>query len=166
MNQIEKQDVIIVDEDDNIIWYKKRGTILQEDIYRVSALLIKNSNWEFLLAQRAFTKKNNPWEWSFSVAGIIERWEDYDSNIIKETEEEIWLTDLEIHKTGKLRILWKHNFFCQFYVALSDKRIDQFKIQDDELEAIRWFNINEIKGETFEWYDISKTLVEYLDMFS
>ena len=57
---MEKAKIIIVDENDNIIGYKERGTIEQSDIDRVSALWITNSKGEFLLARRAYTKKNNP----------------------------------------------------------------------------------------------------------
>jgi len=94
MQNNEKQKIIIVNENDNIIWYKKRWTLLSSDIYRVSALLIKNSKWEFLLAQRKFTKKNNPWEWYFSVAWTVDKWETYDINMSKEIEEEIWIFNL------------------------------------------------------------------------
>jgi hypothetical protein len=38
-----KAKVIIVNENDEIIDYKERGEIKQEDIYRVSSIVIKNS---------------------------------------------------------------------------------------------------------------------------
>ncbi len=60
MEKIEKAEIIIVNEKDEIIWYKKRWTLEKEDIYRVSALWLINSKWEILLAQRAFTKKHHP----------------------------------------------------------------------------------------------------------
>ena len=50
----------LVNEQDEIIGYKERAEIKTEDIYRVSALRITNSQGEILVAQRAFTKKNNP----------------------------------------------------------------------------------------------------------
>lgn len=165
MSEIIKKDVIIVNELDEIIWYKKRWTIKSEDIYRVSALLIKNSKWEFLLAQRSFTKKNDPWKWSVSVAGTIEEWEEYDTNIIKEIEEEIWVYDLKITKAFKKLITWYHNFFCQFYTAKCDKNINEFKIQEEELKAIRWFSFEEIMKGEYKWDEISKILISNLDNF-
>ena len=161
-----KEDVIIVDENDKIIEYKKRWTILHSDIYRVSALLIKNSNWEFLLAQRKFTKKNNPWKWSFTVAGTIEKWETYDSNIKKEIEEEIGISNLNYKKWDKKRIIWKHNYFCQFYSAILDKDLDYFTIQEEEVESIRWFSLDEIKKWEFEWNKISQTILKNLWLFN
>ena len=51
--------IIIVDESDEVIGYKERGTLNPEDIYRVSALSVENSIGQVLLAQRKFTKKRN-----------------------------------------------------------------------------------------------------------
>ena len=52
--------IIIVDEKDRIINCKERIKLNREEIYRVSALWIKNSNGESLLAQRSFSKKHSP----------------------------------------------------------------------------------------------------------
>lgn len=166
MNNKIKPRVIIVNENDEIIWYKERLDILQDDIYRVSGLVIKNSNNEFLLAQRSFNKKNNPWIWSISVAGTVEEWESYDENIIHEIEEEIWIKNLEFKKIDKLRKYWEHNFFVQFYFAKLDKDIEEFFIQKEEVERVRWFNIDEIKKWTFEWNEISSTLINNLLLFN
>ncbi|MEI7562268.1 MAG: hypothetical protein WCJ39_00675 [bacterium] len=50
----------VVNEQDEIIGYKERSEIQKEDIYRVTALWITNNKGEILIAQRAFTKRNNP----------------------------------------------------------------------------------------------------------
>jgi isopentenyldiphosphate isomerase len=39
---------------------------------------------------------------------------------------------------------------CQFYSAILDKDLDYFTIQDEEVENIRWFSLNEIKKGEFE----------------
>ena len=52
-----KAKIVIVNENDEIIGSKERGTLNQSDIYRVSALWIQNSKGEILLAQRSFNKK-------------------------------------------------------------------------------------------------------------
>lgn len=101
----------IVNESDEVIAYKERESIAVEDIYRVSALWVKNSKGESLLAQRAFTKKHSPGKWEPAVAGTVEEGEDYDSNIIKEIEEELGLKDIKIFKAKKIRRTGLHNFF-------------------------------------------------------
>ena len=157
--------VIIVNESDEIIGYKERWTIKTEDIYRVSALSIKNNKWDFLLAQRSFDKKNNPWEWSISAAWTIEEGESYDENISHEIEEELWITLSEYKKIDNIRVIWKHNFFCQFYTAILDENLNYFTIQKEEVEDIRWFSLEEIKLWEFKWNPISKTLINNLELF-
>lgn len=53
-----KNGIVIVNDQDEVIGHKERGTIAQDDIYRVSALWVTNSNGDILLAQRHHTKKH------------------------------------------------------------------------------------------------------------
>jgi len=70
------------------------------------------------LAQRSFNKTHNPGQWGPAVAGTNDEGETYESNIIKEAEEEIVLRDIKFKKAGKLRRrgrLEGCNFFCQWF---------------------------------------------------
>jgi isopentenyl-diphosphate Delta-isomerase len=134
----------IVNEDDKIIMYKQRNDVLQEDIYRVSALWITNSKNEVLLAQRAFNKKHDPGRWGPSVAGTIEKGETYKSNIIKEAFEEIGLKDFKPKKGPKRRIIGKHNHFTQWYFLKTDKELKEFKFDTKEVADIRWIKESEL----------------------
>jgi len=84
-------EIPIVKNNDEIIKYKKRSEILENDIYRVSSLWITNSSGEVLLAKRAKIKKNHPGVWGPAVSGTVEKDETYYENILKETNEEIGL---------------------------------------------------------------------------
>lgn len=159
-------DVIIVNENDEIIWYKPRADITNNDIYRVSAVVIMNSKREVLLAQRSFKKKNWPWKWSVSAAGTLERWDTYNSNIVKELEEELGLMDVKLKKVDKLRVSDGHNFFDQLYRVDLDLDISALTLQEEEVEAVRWFTFEEIKLWSFEGNEISPTLIKYLDVFT
>ncbi|MCK5510789.1 NUDIX domain-containing protein [Candidatus Parcubacteria bacterium] len=139
--------IIIVNENDRIIGYKKRETLNQSDIYRVSALWIKNSKGEILLAQRKFDKKNDPDKWGPAVAGTNDKGESYESNIIKEAEEEIGLKNHNFKKNKKIRYYGKHNHFCQWFTYIIDRKIEKFTIQKDEVEQIKWFKKNELLNE-------------------
>jgi len=66
--------ITIVNEDDEIIWEKDRSDVTQDDIYRVSALEVRNSKGDFLLAQRGFLKRKWPWKRSVAVAGTVDAW--------------------------------------------------------------------------------------------
>jgi isopentenyl-diphosphate delta-isomerase len=139
-----KPKIIIVDKDDNVIGYKERGVLKREDIYRVSALWLTNSKGGILLARRHRTKTHHPLKWGPAVAGTVDEGETYDSNIIKETEEELGLKDIKPTKGPKVfgKGTWIH--FTQWYTLSLDKEASEFKIQEDEVEEVRWFTKEEL----------------------
>ena len=139
--------IIIVNEKDDILGYKERGTLNPEDIYRVSALWLINSKGDILLAQRSFNKNNDPGLWGPAVAGTNDENEDYASNMVKEMEEELGLTNLSIKQVFKNFKEGKHKHFTSWFVATFDQDISEFKIQEDEVEQIKWFPKEELKQE-------------------
>jgi isopentenyldiphosphate isomerase len=55
----------VVNEKDEIIGHKDRADVDPSvDIVRSASLWITNRNGDILLAQRKFTKRNNPGKWS------------------------------------------------------------------------------------------------------
>ena len=112
-----------------------------EDIYRVSALwLTDTSTGSVLMAQRTWTKRNNPGQWTCAVAGTIEEGETYDSNIVKEIGEEIGLTGLSL-TTGPKQFVddGTHKYFCQWYFASTDKDSAVLTPEEGAVEELRWF---------------------------
>lgn len=140
--------VVIVDENDNIIAYKNREAVRQEDIYRVSALWITNSRGEILLARRHRTKSHHPRKWGPAVAGTVEQGESYQDNIIKEAEEELGLQQVRLATGPKVKLDDEtYHIFIQWYTLKIDKEIDQFTIQEDEVEEIKWFTAEELQTQ-------------------
>lgn len=161
-----KAQIIIVNQDDKIIGYKRRGTLNQSDIYRVSALWIQNSKGDILLTQRKLTKKNSPGRWQPAVAGTNEEGESYESNIVKETEEEIGLTDHCLKKAQKSRYFGKHNFFGRWFVLITDKKLEEFTIQETEVEQIKWFKKEELLNKLNKNPDkFVRSIKEGIDLF-
>ncbi|HEY5695510.1 MAG TPA: NUDIX domain-containing protein [Candidatus Saccharimonadales bacterium] len=142
--------VVIVNDQDEIVGHKERGTLSQEDIYRVSALWATNSNGDILLAQRHHTKKHHPNLWGPAVAGTVDEGETYDENIVKEAEEEIGLKDIQPKKSQKIRVTGEHNHFTQWYTLVCDKPAEDFVIQEDEVEQVKWFTRAELTRELQE----------------
>jgi len=160
-----KMKIVIVDKDDKVIGLKEKGTLdFEKDFYRVSALWIKNSKGKSLLAQRAFTKKQDPGVWGPAVAGTIEEGETYDSNIIKETEEEIGLKNVKPEKAIKEFIDGKYKYFTQLYFIKLDKDSDEFKFDKKEVEKIGWFIFEEILEliENKQTVTLSDKLLSYI----
>jgi isopentenyldiphosphate isomerase len=157
-----KLKIIIVDKDDNEIGLKERKDKVQGDIHRVSALWLRNSKGEFLLAQRSFSKPRNAGKWGPAVEGTVEEGENYFNNIVKETEEEIGIKDIEFTEGPKIFSDRKggKNHFKQFYTAVLDKSENDFVVQKEEVESVKWFTRDELKKE------ISKNPEMFLEKMS
>ncbi|MBI5139214.1 NUDIX domain-containing protein, partial [Candidatus Nomurabacteria bacterium] len=108
---------------------------------------------EILLARRAFSKTHDPGKWGPAVAGTVEEGETYESNIIKEAEEELGLKDIKPILGEKLRKKTQWNYFVQQFHLILDKDISEFKIQENEVAEIKWFKIEELKKELQEHPD-------------
>jgi 8-oxo-dGTP pyrophosphatase MutT (NUDIX family) len=94
---------------------------------------------EILLAQRKWTKKNDPGKWGAAAAGTIEVGETYESNIVKEIEEEIGLKNLKLVEGPKTYTDdGKHRFYCQWFIASVDKDRVTIITQEAEVEAVKW----------------------------
>jgi 8-oxo-dGTP pyrophosphatase MutT (NUDIX family) len=142
---------ILVDEQDKPVGSKHWRTMQYDDIYRVSALWLTDStSGDVLLAQRKWTKKNDPGKWGAAVSGTVEVGEDYKSNIVKEIQEEIGLTGLTLSIGPKLfNDDGKHRSFCQWFFGSVDKNKVRITIQEDEVEAVKWVSkkwlLNDVK---------------------
>ncbi|MCK5413565.1 MAG: NUDIX domain-containing protein [Candidatus Pacebacteria bacterium] len=147
--------IIIVDKKDKVIGLKDRENLKNEDIYRVSGLWIENSKGEVLLARRAPSKSRDPNKWGPAVAGTLEEGETYDSNIIKETEEEIGLKNVKFKKESKskIKLVGRLRYFLQWYTIKIDQPLEKFKIQESEVAEIRWFSKEEIRKKLKENHD-------------
>jgi isopentenyldiphosphate isomerase len=133
----------IVDENDELIGYKEKKERDPKEITRVSALWVTDKDGNILLAQRVFTKKNDPGKWGPAVAGTVEEGETYEQNMIKEAYEEIGLKDFTYTIGPKNRRSTSHEYFGQWFVAVVDHGYPFIK-QDEEVEAIRWFSPSEL----------------------
>ena len=138
--------VIIVDDKDIEIGLKTYAELKYEYIYRVTALWLTDLENEYcLLTQRKMTKKNDPGKWMMAVSGTVEERETYESNIVKETEEEIGLKGIEIEPKNKAFVDdGLHKFFVQYFVASVYKNNTKIIIQEDEVEQYRWILIEDL----------------------
>jgi isopentenyl-diphosphate delta-isomerase len=139
-------ELIIVNEQDEIIGHKDRADHNPDFITRVAGLWIYNSKGEVLIAQRAFDKVHDPGKWGPAAAGTVEKGETYLSNIIKEAEEELGIVLQESQlAVGKHKFReTSHKYFSQTFIAKLDLPIEDFKIQKEEVESIRWVDMEEL----------------------
>lgn len=143
-----KQNIVVVDEEDKIIDHKSIDAVDREGLrYRVSALWIKNSKGESLLARRAYSKSHDPGKWGPAVAGTVDEGESYEENIIKEAEEELGLEQITVKKGPKTKSNEKYKHFTQWYTYKIDKPAEEFKIQEEEVAEVKWFSNEELKNQ-------------------
>jgi isopentenyldiphosphate isomerase len=109
-----------------------------------------NSFGEILLAKRHHTKIHHPEKWGPSVAGTVDEGETYEDNIIKETEEELGLKNIKPELGPKTKIDDEYHHFTQWYTLCIDKNISGFRIQEDEVELIKWFSPEELSKQLQE----------------
>lgn len=138
----------VVDDNDQIVGHKLRDAIdWQKDIYRIAALWLTNSKGQVLIAQRVLTKDKDPGKWGPAAAGTLEKGEDYESNIYKEAEEEIGLTNCHFIFGPRQRFYKPRQAFCQWFLGVCDKKVDEFKLQTDEVEKIVWVDIKQLRDD-------------------
>jgi len=145
-------EIILVDRNDNVLGHQERGVDKDGEIHRVAGLWLTNSKDEILIAQRSFNKNDAPGEWGPAVGGTVERDETYESNIVKETKEELGF-GLEDYRLGPKLLLGRpagKRRMCQIFMAECDRQACDFQIQQDEVEAVRWITAEELKKEVAE----------------
>ena len=158
--------LVIVNEQDEVIGYKDREDRDPKEITRVSALWLTDPDGNILLAQRAFAKKDSPGKWGPAVAGSVEEGETYESNIVKEAEEEIGLFGLIPILGPKLRKSTSHEYFGQWFTAVI-RHDYEFVRQESEVETFQWFSEDALELHLHETPEMFlKGFEEYFSIFS
>lgn len=135
----------IVDEDDSILYHKdSKERDRKNEITRAAGIWIINEKGEWLIAKRSKNKKHQPNLWGPSAAGTLEEGETYESNIIKETREELGI-DLDKLDIGpKERISSSHEYFAQYFFATITSGAN-FMLQESEVDEVRWITFEDLK---------------------
>ena len=159
--------VPVVNDKDEVIGYKDRSLLdYENDIFRSASLWITNSRGDVLLAQRKKDKKVEPERWGEAVGGTVEGADSYESTVIRESEEELGLKNINIQIGPKQFISNSAKYFVQWYTAVIDLPIESFELQDDEVEQIAWIPLRQLKQEITEYPEkYISALKEAVDLF-
>lgn len=152
----------IVNEQDEIVGYKNKKDRNPNEITRVSALWVTDKEGNILLAQRGLAKKTHAGLWGPAAAGSVEEGETYESNIIKEAEEEIGLKNFTPIIGPKFRRSTGHEYFGQWFTVVVDHNYPFVKA-DIEVEAIKWFSPEEL--DTLLKRETRNVFSRYADVF-
>ncbi len=121
-----------------------RGESINEgDYHLVVHVCIFNSRGEMLIQQRQSFKESCPNMWDFSVGGSAIAGDTSQTAAQRETYEEIGLEiDLQ-----SIRPHFSINFregFDDFYLIERELDIKELKLQQEEVQEVKWATINEI----------------------
>ncbi|TKJ17280.1 hypothetical protein CEE44_01970 [Candidatus Woesearchaeota archaeon B3_Woes] len=140
----------VVDEFDNVIGSTTRKEVHTKGIlHREVYVYLINSNKEVLLQKR---KDNHLWD--HSIGGHFPINQSYEVAALRESKEELGITlnnqDLkEVAKEKFIKIKTSHKGlnkrFAKIFLIKKDIPLTKFKIDKEEIEEIRYFNIDELK---------------------
>ncbi len=118
---------------------------------KVVLLWLINENQELLLAQRAAHRKTDASCWGPSVTGKLEADEDPAQAVLREAHEELGVSldptaprflgevHYHTHSDGRPRE------FSMYYAPVSAALLDEFKLNEDEVAAVKWMPVDEFR---------------------
>ena len=117
-----------------------------------------NGKWQVLLQKRAQTKDSFPGRYDTSSAGHIQAGDEPLESAIRELQEELGIvaSPEELKYAGTFNIkyekefhnkLFKDNEIAFVYVYLGEIDIDDITVQEEELECVEWFDLEETYTE-------------------
>ena len=121
-----------------------KGEEIPEGRYIVVVLVfIQNSEGKFLIQKRS-QRKNGKFA---TTGGHPKAGEDSLQGIMTEVKEEIGLDlnpeDLQLYFSGKSEE--KRVFWDNYYLKMDIPNIEELKLEEEEVESVHWFSIDEIK---------------------
>lgn len=146
----------ICDDANNLTGVRKMKSEAHRDgtWHRAAHIWIYNSQGEVLLQRRAEGKQLYPGAWDVSVGGHVDAGEEPATAAMRELAEELGLRavpdELEFFKVVKNSPPFpgfKNNEFYYVYFLKFDGSVDDLKLQVEEVQAVAFIAINEIKKQ-------------------
>lgn len=151
--QMPEEQIIIVDAEDNIKYYKPRSEFTSGEINRSVALWLTNSWEEALIARRGKRNEASSGLYCPPAMGTVPRGEEYHDTIIREVKEELGLelmhnqlqtdTKVLVERTGK------DNFtLCQYYDYNDPDSvlIENLTPDPNEIMSLEWMSIERVRS--------------------
>lgn len=127
----------------------------------VVGVVIINDNNEILLQKRSRFKRTNPSKWGI-CGGKIDLGETPLDAGVRETLEEIGIS-LNKEELKLLSVDTNEKSHFTVYYVRRNVDVNECKLQEEELEEVRYFRIEELQkldNEGFEWLENLKKIIE------
>lgn len=133
--------------------YDKNGNLTGERVLRckdmkpetgkyikVVIVFIQNNEGKFLI-QKTSKQKGSVWA---TTGGLVSSGYTSDETIVKEIEEELGLT-IDFNELKHFYTEKREHAFQDAYYLKKDIDINDIKLQEEEVEFVKWLSIDEIK---------------------
>ena len=135
----------VVDEKDKVIGKATRDECHSNPklMHRVVYILIFNSKGELLLQKRSMKKDMSPGKWTSSASGHVDSGDNYTDAAKRELKEEL---GIELELVWMLKFLDITSQESEIAVIFTAKSAGPFKAEPEEIDEVKFFTIEEIKG--------------------
>ena len=107
---------------------------------------IINDNKEVLVQKRASCKKNHPNKWDMPSAGHVDTDETIIEGAIRETFEELGVKTREDDFEFICEYIADKSYeIAQVYLLHLNLKVEEFKLQPEELAEVKWLSFDEFK---------------------
>lgn len=121
--------------------------------HKVVGIIIYDFNKKLLMQQRALNEVSDPGKWDISAAGHVNSGETEIEAVKRELSEEIGLNleenqiepFMSYKKEVNNKIVNKKHLEDIYIAQIDAESINGFTIQNEEVEQVKWFSINELK---------------------
>ena len=135
----------LYDENQNLIGEKvlrtKKMELEDGKYIKIVIVFIKNDENKFLI-QKTSKQKESIWA---TTGGLVSSGYTSDDTIIKEIEEELGL-NIDFKELKHIETIKRGHAFQDTYYLEKNIDIEDIKIQEEEVEFVKWLSIEEIKG--------------------
>lgn len=141
-----------------------RGNEVPNGLFHlVVHVCIFNSDGELLIQQRQSFKQGWPNKWDITVGGSAISNDSSSSAAHRELYEELGL-DLSFENLRPSLTIHFEEGFDDFYLINQDVKLDQLKLQYEEVQYVKWANLDEILVmiDNKEFIPYHKSLIELL----
>ena len=147
-----KEFLNIVDENNNFTGEIAENSYVHDNgiWHREVACWLMNQYGEILVQKRALTKRCAPGKWDIT-AGHVKTNELEEDAMVREIKEELGIkidkNQLKFLMIVKRKgITTKNNTFQYHYFAYTDKKIEEYNIQKEEVDKIKYISLEDLKN--------------------
>ncbi len=136
----------VIDKNDNVIGREERNVCLEKNLlHRAVHVFVFNSKGELLIQKRSMKKKIFPGMWCASCSGHVSAGQSYEEAAVRELEEEIGISAVELKEISKFFDLNPvDSEIAKLYTTVHE---GPFKIQEEEVSEVKFLPIEKISEE-------------------